>query len=350
MKTYYAGLDLHKSMSVISVKDEQGKLLKQGKVANDRMALEQFFKGFSSAEIHTALEATSNYQWMYDKLESLGHRVDLAHPLKVKAIASAKVKTDKIDSSILSDLLRADLLPTSYVPPPPIRMLREIIRHRVRLVRDRAQVKNRVRAILIKINQPVIGAYDIASLKARKFLQTLTIPVMYKLSMEDSLFQLDSLTQQIKRLDSKLSEESKNFPVVKRLTEIPGIGIFTALVIVAEVGNIERFESWKKLASFSGLVPGVHQSAETRYGKSITHLGSSYLRWVLVEAAASLIRHTGPLRAFYLRLSKAKGHGKAIVAVARKLLIGIYHVWKYSEPFSPKGIDFEEPVQSCGRN
>lgn len=350
MKTYYAGLDLHKSMSVISVKDENGKLLKQAKVTNDRIALEQFFKPFTQGQVRTALEATSNYQWMYDTLESLGQRVDLAHPLKVKAIASAKVKTDKIDSSILSDLLRADLLPTSYVPPPPIRMAREIIRHRVRLVRDRAQIKNRVRAILIKINHPVIGACDIASSKARAFLQTLPLPTMYVVPVEDSLLQLDCLTRQIKRLDKKLFEISKDFPIVERLTEIPGIGIFSALVIVAEIGDIHRFESWKKLAGFSGLVPGIHQSAETRYGKSITHLGSSYLRWVLVEAASTLIRHPGPLRAFYLRLSRAKGHGKAIVAVARKLLIGIYHVWKYNEPFSPKGIHFEEPVPVPGRN
>lgn len=350
MKTYYAGLDLHKSMSVISVKDETGTLLKQGKAANDRTALEAFFKPFAESKVSIALEATSNYQWMYDTLEGLGHQVSLAHPLKVKAIASAKVKTDKIDSSILSDLLRADLLPTSYVPPEEIRFLREILRHRIRLVRDRAQVKNRIRAILIKINYPGIGACNIASAKAKAALQKLVVPAMYRISMEDSILQMEGLTQQIKRLDKKLPSLSRNFPAVEKLTEIPGIGIFSALVIVAEIGDIHRFASWKKLAGFSGLVPGVHQSAETRYGKPITHLGSSYLRWILVEVATSLIKHAGPLRAFYLRLSRTKGHGKAIVAVARKLLIGIYHVWKYDEPFMPKGVDFEEPVLASGRN
>lgn len=114
----YAGLDLHKSMSVIVMKDQQGHLIQEGRVANDRTALQQVFATSGEHPVTVALEATTHYTWMYDTLESLGHRVQLAHPLKVRAIASARIKTDRIDAGVLCDLSRANLLPTSYVPPP----------------------------------------------------------------------------------------------------------------------------------------------------------------------------------------------------------------------------------------
>ena len=144
---YYAGLDLHKSRSVLVVKDTQGHLVHQGRVPNDPVALQQFFETCNDQPVTVALEATTNYAWMYDTLEHLGHTVKLAHPLKVRAIASARIKTDRIDAGIL-----CDLLPTSYVPPPPIRALREILRHRMRLVKDRVQVKNRLTTVLTKVN------------------------------------------------------------------------------------------------------------------------------------------------------------------------------------------------------
>ena len=147
---YYAGLDLHKSMSVITVKDKEGKLPKHGKVANEPSVLRKFFSDFKSGDMQIALEATTNYSWMYDELEMMGHGVVLAHPLKVKAIASAKVKTDKIDAGVLSDLLRANLLPTSYVPPPHIRSLRELLRHRIRLVKARTQAKLAIFSYAVK--------------------------------------------------------------------------------------------------------------------------------------------------------------------------------------------------------
>ena len=152
---HYAGLDLHKSMSVIVVKDQQGQLIREGRVPNDLAALQAFFHDQPSLTV--ALEATTNYIWMYDTLEALGHTVQLAHPLKVRAIASARIKTDRIDAGILCDLLRGNLLPTSYVPPPPIRALRELLRHRIRLVHDRTRVKNRLTVLLAKTNQTVPG-------------------------------------------------------------------------------------------------------------------------------------------------------------------------------------------------
>ena len=331
---YYAGLDLHKSMSVIVVKDQDGHRLREGRVPNDPQALHAFFADYHDQPLTVALEATTTYAWMYDTLESFGATVQLAHPLKVRAIASARIKTDRIDAGILCDLLRSNLLPTSYVPPPMIRDLRELLRHRIRLVHDRTHVKNRLTTLLAKTNQIVPGT-DPFGVKGRQLLSALPLPPMLAWQREDGLAQLGVLNQQITRIDRQLRSLAREHPDVARLTVIPGIGIFSALLILAEIGEIQRFPSAKQLVGYAGLSPGLYQSAGTRHGRGITRQGSRYLRWILVEASHHVIRHPGPLRHTYLRLMQGKGHGKALVAVARKVLVGIYAVLHDRQDFCP---------------
>lgn len=331
---YYVGLDLHKSMSVLVAKDQDGHLIHHGRVANDPVALESFLDFRQGQPVCVALEATTNYRWMYDTLEQLGCQVSLAHPLKVRAIASARIKTDRIDAGILCDLLRGNLLPTSYVPPASIRDLRELLRHRMRLVRDRVQVKNRLGVLLMTVNQTVPGT-DPFGVQGRALFARLPWPPMLAWQREDGLAQLAFLDQQITRIDRQLPVLARHHPDVPRLTAIPGIGIFSALLILAEIGDIRRFPSAKHLVGYAGLAPGVYQSAGTRHGRGITHQGSRYLRWILVQDAQHALRRPGPLRQTYLRLAKGKGHGKALIAVARKLLVGIYAVLHEGQPFSP---------------
>jgi len=344
---YYVGLDLHKSMSVLVVKNAQGQLVRQGRVVNDPVALQQFLQPCQDQPCTVALEATTNYAWMYDTLERLGYQVKLAHPLKVRAIASARVKTDRIDAGVLCDLLRGDLLPTSYVPPPPIRALRELVRHRLRLVHDRTQVKNRLTTVLTKANLIAPGT-DPFGVKGRAWLATVPLPPMLAWQREDGLAQLAGLTTQIQRVDRELARQAKLDPQVACLTAIPGIGVFSALLLLAEIGDITRFPSAKQLVSYAGLAPGVYQSAGTRHGRGITRQGSRYLRWILVEDAQHALRRPGPLRATYDRL-RSKGHGKALVAVARKLLVGIYAVLRDGQPFCPSGSLQRNPAQGTGR-
>jgi transposase len=245
---------------------------------------------------------------MYDTLERLGCRVELAHPLKVRAIASARIKTDRIDANILCDLRRANLLPTSYVPPPPIRDLRELLRHRMRLVHDRTQIKNRLTTLLTKANLQAPGT-DPFGVKGRQYLAAIPLPPMLDWQRKDGLAQLDFLNSQIHRIDRQIRVIAKDHPQVPCLTAIPGIGIFSALLILAEIGEITRFPSAKQLVSYAGLAPGVYQSAGTRHGRGITRQGSRYLRWILGQNAQHAIRRPGPLRQAYLRLSKGKGPG-----------------------------------------
>lgn len=330
----YCGLDLHKRFSYIVVKDDAGRQLARGRVENDSADLQAFFAPFRNNRIKVALEATSNYYWMYETLDALDMDVKLSHPLKTRAIADAKIKSDKIDANILSDLLRADLLPTSYIPDQKTRGLREVLRHRMRLVAMRTQLKNRLRAVLIKNNcQESYG--NIASSKAREFIERIPLSEVFRLQCDDILDHIDFVTAQVERINRRLKLYANDISEIERLTAIPGIGIFSALVLMAEIGDINRFPSPKKLVRYAGLCPGLHQSGDTRYTTSLVHEGDTYIRWIMVESALHAIRHPGPLREFYTALARGKGSQKAIVAVARKMLTGIYFVLKNNAPFNP---------------
>lgn len=139
----YAGLDLHKSFCQVLVCEKEGELIKEGRIKTETKDIAEFFSGLEDLTI--AFEASSNYEYFYDLLEGLGHKVVLAHPLKTKMIAETKIKTDKIDAKTLAELLRGDFLPTSYVPPKEIRALRHLVRHRISLGKYRGIIKNQIK-------------------------------------------------------------------------------------------------------------------------------------------------------------------------------------------------------------
>ncbi len=330
----YCGLDLHKRFSYIVVKDGHGRQLAKGRVDNSEDDLQSFFAPFKDRDLSVAIEATSNYYWMFETLDKMNMSVKLSHPLKTKMIADAKVKSDKIDADVLSDLLRTNFLPVSYIPDQKIRALREVLRHRMRLVCIRTQLKNQLRAVLMKNN--CLDSYtDITGIKARHFIEQLSLAPAFKLQCSDILAHIDFITKRLESINAVIKTYAKDFPETERLISIPGIGIFSALVIVAEIGDINRFPNPKKLVRYAGLCPGLHQSGDTCYHKPLTHDGDRYLRWILTEAAHHAVRHTGPLKDFYTCLAKTKGSQKAIVAVARKMLTGIYFVLKNSDAFNP---------------
>lgn len=334
VESVYCGLDLHKRFSYIVIKDSLGRKLTKGRVENNEADLSAFFAPFQNNNIKVAIEATSNYYWMFETLDRMNMDVNLSHPLKTKMIADAKIKSDKIDADVLSDLLRTNFLPISYIPNQNIRALREALRHRMRLVSMRTRLKNQLRAILTKNNCP--DSYtDITGVKARRFVDQLQLLPVFKMQCNDVLAHIDFINKRLENVNSVIKTYSKEFSEVERLTTVPGIGIFSALLILAEIGDINRFPSPKKLVSYAGLCPGLHQSGETCYSRSITHQGDKYLRWILTEASHHAVRHDGPLKEFYVFLSKTKGKNKAIVAVARKMLVGIYFVLKNNSSFKP---------------
>jgi len=331
-KTYYIGVDLGTQSSYFVIKNAQGILQKGIKAFNDSAVIEQILKPYNGV-LKVVMEATTNYYWMYQTLSRLGCVVTLAHPLKTRAIADAKVKNDRLDANILCDLLRGGLIPESYIPTERIRTLREIVRQHIRLVQIRTQVKNQMRSLLVKLNyQHKIS--DLFGRKGSEWLSRLPFPEVFDFQREQILKQVAHYNQLVKETDQKIRHTLKDFPEANRLTEIPGIGLIGAAVLLAEIGPIERFSSPKKLAGYAGIAPGLYESGKTKHQRGITHEGNSYLRWILCEITQVHIRKPGPLRQFFLRLKERIGYTKALVATSRKLLIGIYFVLK-GKSFAP---------------
>ncbi|MCK4398660.1 MAG: transposase [Methanophagales archaeon] len=224
----YAGLDLHKSFCQVLVCEKEGELIKEGRIKTEAKDIAEFFSGLEDLTI--AFEASSNYEYFYDLLEGLGHKVILAHPLKTKMIAEAKIKTDKIDAKTLAELLRVDFLPTSYVPPKEIRELRHLVRHRIFLGKYRGIIKNQIKTELRRKNIKYPDGAGIFVGRGKKWLCDLKNPV----------------------IDSYLA-------------------IYEA--VDRELKNAER--EIEKAFSYAGLVPRVHQSGNTSYYGRITMNGIS---------------------------------------------------------------------------
>jgi transposase len=255
----YAGLDLHKSFSVITVMNAQGKeMVKQKKLPNNGEIIE-LFQGLKEPMV-VAMEATRGWYWLYDLLEEKGIEVKLSHPLKTKAIASARIKNDKIDSKVLAHLLRADLLPLSYVPQRNVRMQRELLRYRASLIRNQTGIKNKVHAILAK-NNITHDFSDLFGKQGKDFLSSLSASEMYRMALNGYLLILDELEQQIKAVNKRIRDSVRDDEKAKLLMTIPGVGYYSALLIRSEIGDINRFPSAKKLCSYAGVIPSTYASS-----------------------------------------------------------------------------------------
>jgi len=338
----YAGLDLHKEFSVITIVDAQGReMLKQKKFPNNGEIVE-LFQGFDQPVV--AMEATRAWYWLYDLLEDSGIEVKLSHPLKTKAIASARIKNDKIDSKVLAHLLRTDLLPLSYVPKRDVRMQRQLLRYHASLVRIQTGIKNRIHTILAK-NNITHSFSDLFGKQGKEFLRSLPLPEIYQMALDGYLSVLYELEQQTKAANKRIMGSVRGDEDAKLLMTIPGVGYYSALLIKSEIGDINRFPSAKQLCSYAGLIPSTYSSGNTTFHGHITKQGSRWLRWILAEAVGHCVSRPGHLYQFYRKLATRKGEKIAKVATERKLLEWIYHMLKERRTFQ----DTEEIADAWGK-
>jgi len=322
----YAGMDVHKRFCQIIVCTKEGEVVKKGRVGTNEKEIREFFYGLKNVKI--AIEASANYSYIVDVLAKNGYEILMAHPLKTRAIAEAKVKSDKIDAKMLADLARGNLLPTSWIPSKEIRELRDLVRQRIFLVRQKTKIKNKIHAELIK--RGIEYKRNIFTKAGKEWLHSLKI-----LAIETYLSIMEKLEEEIKKMDKRLKEEERKFKETELLKSIPGISTFSALIILAEIGDVNRFPDEKKIFSYAGLVPSVHKSGDKVYYGHITKQGSKYLRWILVECARIHVRKgNSRITEFYKKLKrKGKHENVALIGAARKLLQTIYYMLKKRESF-----------------
>jgi len=237
----------------------------------------------------------------------------------------------------LAQLLRADLLPEAWLAPPPVRQLRALLRHRAQLVRLRTLLRNRIHAVLAGYGHDRPGGCW--SGPGRAWLASLPLPAVSREVIDDDLALIDALQVPIDRLDWEVHQRARRGPRVKARTQLPGVGPFTALVLLAEIGEASRFGSARKLASGAGLTPNVRGSDRVaRYGH-ISKQGPAWLRWILREAAQTAKRHPG-FAAGYQAIARRRGTKIATTAAARTLLTRAYHLPAAASggtPTSPEG-------------
>jgi transposase len=317
------GIDLHRKRSHVAALDERGVELFSRRIVNDCDTFVALL-GELDGESKIALEATYGWEWLADLLEDHGYELHLAHPLRTKAIASARVKTDAVDARTLAHLLRTDLLPEAYVAPRELRDLRDLLRQRVVLTQMRTALKNRVHALIAR--QGIQHAHaDLFGSSGRRLLHELQLRPDPRARLETLLRLIADFDREIDALAHEIDRRAKHDPRVDVLCQIYGIGRYLGMLIVAEIGAIERFPTARHLCAWAGLTPTVRSSdARARLGH-ISRQGSGALRWALVEAAQQACQGGGPLRQDFERIAKRRGRKIAKVAVARKILTLCYY-------------------------
>jgi transposase len=327
----YAGLDVHKRVVEACIVDSTGKIARRERFALNRGTLKTFATAVLRPGDRVALEATTNCWAVADVLRPHVAKVIVSNPMATKAIAQAKVKTDKVDAHVLAQLLRCDFLPEVWQPDEATRRLRELTGRRSALVGQRTMMRNRIHSVLaMRLIETPAKIFNAAGLD---WLVDVELDEQGRTLVDGDLRQLEFLQKEIDLLDAELARRGYAEDRVKLLMTLPGVDVTTANALLAAWGDITRFPDGDRAASYLGLVPSTKQSANLCYHGPITKRGNSHARWMLIEAAQHLDKHPGPLGHFFRRLAKKKNRNVAVVAGARKLAAIGWRMLTTNEPY-----------------
>ena len=313
---YYTGIDLHKFTSYLTTVDALGNIVKQADIKNVNHNFVQYFSDLGDENL-TTVESTMTWYWLNDLLSSLNIPLVLAHAKYVKAIAYAKVKTDKVDSHILAQLLRMDYIPVAHKISNDNRLLRDALRARLKIVQRHTSVTNSMHLLLAKYNLDSPNQLD--SIPKFQFEQ---------LSEVESLFQ-----EQMLDLEKQLYPFLIPNDDIQRLLWIPGIGKMNAFTIMLEVDDITRFTDVKHFFSYCRLVPSARNSA----GKSKQRTskdGNKYLKIAFSDAAIHAVQYYSEIRKYHNALTRKKNKQIAKTIIAKELANIVYHVLKNKTQFN----------------
>src|ERR671922_660711 len=312
-------LDVHRDFCVVAI-CEDGEVRSAGRVASTPEGLELLAQSLGPSD-RVALEVTGSCWEVARILEPHVERVVVVSPDDT-GITRARAKTDRLDARTLARLLWSGELESVWMPDERCRVLRRRLARREQLVHARSRSKNEIHAVLQRRLQGKPPCSDLFGIKGRRWLAGLELPVEERESVDAGIRHIEFLDCEIAAVERLIAQQALSWPEIRRLMTVPGVNLICAASFIAAVGNPDRFMTSRKLVAYLGLDPRVKQSGETpaRSGR-ISKRGSPGARWVLVEAAWTTVLQPGPLHAFYERTRARRGHGKAIVATARKLAV-----------------------------
>lgn len=331
------GLDIHKENCQPTVIDEAGNIIEEKRFESRASAIIAFFRKHPNAIV--AIESTGVYEHIYDTISLLGIKVVVANPLKTRLIAEARVKTDKVDSRILAMLLKADMLPESYVPDKEIREARRDVRERILMKKTATALKNHIYAEFLRRGiEYKVGV--LGSKSGRKWAKE----ILAEPRLEQTFTLLETAEESIAEYnEERLKPAFERNEKAQLISTIVGAGYYSSLTIAAELGDISRFPNSDKVVSYCGLNPGVHQTGPHKEYGSITKTGPTSLRWILIEVCRAHLlncknKKECKLCLFYKRIHKNRGDRIAIVAMAAKMLRIIYWMLRQNKPYGSQEI------------
>jgi transposase len=328
----YIAIDLHKKYAVVAEKVDGSPEIKSSRFRLTPAGVQTFRRNVD-ANCRIVIEATGNAFWLHDQLCPVAGEVILANPGQLKAIATARIKHDKLDATVMVQLLAADFIPRVWIPDPKTRAQRSLLSHRFSLRRSATRCKNQVHAALIR-NLHVARPF---TREGRRRLAEVQLTPEDRAMVDSNLRILDYLEGELKAIGGELNAEAMEGPRkedIQLAMSLPGLDVLGASLLVARIGDITRFPDGDHLASYWGLVPSLHQSGNVNRRGHITKAGCPEARHILVQAAWAVVRHyrDTPLYAFYERVAQRRGQGVAIVALARKLATILWQVLTKREP------------------
>jgi transposase len=335
----HAGLDLSRRKVDVCLISDAGEIVDEWASPPDADGLRGLAAraAMQGPGVRGVIESMTGARFVHDRLEELGWDVLIADAAKVKGLAPLACKTDKIDARVLAVLSHRDLVPEIWLPDPRVRREREQARFRMHLVKHRSMLKHRIHATLISFGHPC-PVTDLFGVAGRELLDRLDVPQPWRATVDASLYLIDDLDRQIDTINKQLRASGADHPYVPLLLTVPGIGWVLAFTIAAEIGDIHRFASPKKLCGYTGLCPRVYQSGDRDSRGPLTKQGPKYLRWAMLEATMHALRHPAYRERYQRnkrRLGRQRGAKVAQIDVARKLTEAIWHMLTTNEPFAP---------------
>jgi len=342
----YVGIDLHKKSISLCVVDASRQVLARRQFhTGDVGKIAAFFVELGVFQF--AVEATAAYEWLVQLLEPLATRWVLVHPGQMRVIAESTNKSDRLDAEVLAEFLALGKLPRAYRPTPREREHRTLARYRAKCRQQVTRVRCRIRHILASDNadRPALFGPE-----GREHLATVAVTKADRFVLDQMLVahdqamdQLAAATKELKAFAASGDAEEKRARQI--VTSAPGVGATIAEVVLAELADVERFETVSAAGAYAGLVPGRRGSAGKVIELGITKQGSRLLRWAMVQAAWQAVRYSARWRAVYEQVKRRRGGKRAIVAVARRLLVVLVSLLKSGQMYAANEAERKEQVR-----